>query len=282
MNNSAFLSRLTLASFPMTTLRCSSVRACNVSRHGSKNQTALPTAVFNLVSVPTTLSRWATVLISPISRCLATSLLVAQATKLLLIFGTDLGIKLGCTVHVHQDHKNYDILWKHLGYPVVFDEECTWSDGDIGGYCCEVYKGNLEIGNLVNPLEHSTDVGFGWERMLMVLEGRDRVDETSLFDQSLPPVCRDHERTLNCLWQNGINPSNKGRNYVCRRLLRRILQYDLTKKFLFQDWIESERQLREKSIKLARRLWRKHKDKDYHWWKDTCGITQEELTLIQG
>uniref|UniRef100_UPI0039C3A3FF hypothetical protein n=1 Tax=Pseudomonas aeruginosa TaxID=287 RepID=UPI0039C3A3FF len=85
---------------------------------------------------------------------------------------------------------------KSLGYEVVDDLDCQWSDGEIGGYCSEVYWRGIEIGNLVNTLGTMTDVGFGFERLMMAIEGKSRVDETSLFDQSLNPILRDHVRAL--------------------------------------------------------------------------------------
>ena len=75
-------------------------------------------------------------------------------------------------------------------FTVVDDPECIWSDGLIGGYCCEMYVKDLEIGNLVHTLGHSVDVGFGLERLVQVLEGKTRVHETSLFRQELPPLAR--------------------------------------------------------------------------------------------
>ena len=67
-------------------------------------------------------------------------------------------------VHVHPDRDDHKRIWKQLGHDVVDDPGCEWSDGHIGGYCCEIYSRGVEIGNLVNPLGHSTDVGFGLER----------------------------------------------------------------------------------------------------------------------
>ena len=181
-------------------------------------------------------------------------------------------------IHVHPSRDDHKKLWH---FPVVNDHECVWSDGEIGGHCCEVYYQGVEIGNLVNPLEHSTDVGFGWERMLMFLENKNRIDETSVFDQSLPPICRDHERTLNCLWINGITPGNKKRNYICRRLLRRLLRYNLDKKFIFQEWLESEKKMLEKSLSKGRKMWHKHSDKPAEWWWNTCGLTKEDIVMLR-
>jgi alanyl-tRNA synthetase len=188
----------------------------------------------------------------------------------------DLGIE--STIHVHPTQTGHREYWKQLGYVVVPDAECVWSDGDIGGYCSEVYVGELEIGNLVNPLEHSTDVGFGLERLLQILEGCDRVDQTSLFDQRLDPVVRDHYRTLLIMRENGIRPGNKGREYVCRRLLRRSIRRvsDLSG---LTDWMEQERELLERGIRRAKKHWRRHQDKLPEWWWDTFGVLPEDLEL---
>lgn len=192
----------------------------------------------------------------------------------------DLGIAKDCVIHVHPSDWNCKrILWKHAGFEVVPDEECEWSDGDIGGTCSEVYWKGIEIGNLVNPLGVCTDVGFGWERLVMAVEGKERVDETSLFDVSLAPVVRDHVRCLDSFWKNGIVPGNKGRNYVCRRLLRKLLPF-YHKEFLWSEWLEAEWSLREKGLIRAQKMWKRHKDKSPQWWWETCGITQEDLDWL--
>jgi len=55
--------------------------------------------------------------------------------------------------------------------PIRPDPECMWSDGDISGYSTEFYKNGVELGNIVNPLETCIDVGFGLERLDMVVSG---------------------------------------------------------------------------------------------------------------
>lgn len=184
-------------------------------------------------------------------------------------------------LHVHPDRDDHRKLWDSRGFVVLDNPECVWSDGDIGGHCCEVYYDALEIGNLVNPLGHSTDVGFGLERLLQVLEGKGRVDETSLFDQSLHPVVRDHSRTLRLMRENGITPGNKGREYVCRRLLRRMMRYTDGVGTGVCDWITDERELLAKRLVTARKLWRKHQGKPPEWWWDTCGVFPEEVAGLK-
>lgn len=193
-----------------------------------------------------------------------------------------LGFRLyDCEVRVHPERPDHKKMWESRNLHVVDDPECVWSDGDIGGHCCEVFYKGLEIGNLVNPLGHSTDVGFGLERLLQVVEGKGRADETELFDQSLSPIARDHGRTLRLMRENGILPGNKGREYVCRRLLRKMMlnTLDLDAAGLW-DWIRDERLLYLKRQDTARKAWKRHKDKPPEWWWDTFGIMAEEIPYL--
>lgn len=189
---------------------------------------------------------------------------------------SDLGIPV-TSIHVHPDRDDHKKLWK--GFEIVDDPDCVWSDGKIGGHCCEMYSGNLEIGNLVNTLSHSTDVGFGWERMFLVIENKNRVDETSLFDQDVHPIVRDHSRTVRVMLENGVKPGSKGREYICRRLVRRMLPH-LTKRLPYFEIVESEKSLLERKLKVGRRKWKKFKDKPPEWWYETFGIFPEEMRLL--
>jgi alanyl-tRNA synthetase len=91
--------------------------------------------------------------------------------------------------------------------------------------------GNLE------PLEQSNvDTGMGLERMLMVLQDKQSVFECDVFEPwmrtvpdlweldepSLRVTC-DHLRSGVVVIGDGIRPSNTGRGYVLRRLIRRVL-----------------------------------------------------------
>ncbi len=119
------------------------------------------------------------------------------------------------------------------------------------------------------PLKH-IDTGMGFERLCAVLEctdqGRDFSRPVSNYDtevfqplirelESLSQksytkglssdkesvamrVCADHVRMISCAIADGALPSNEGRGYVVRRLLRRASRYGrnlgLTKPFLYQ------------------------------------------------
>lgn len=53
-----------------------------------------------------------------------------------------------------------------------------------------------------------------------------------------------------------------------------------SERFVFGEWVEQEKERREKSIVMGRKRWRKHRDKSPEWWWDTFGILPEELPLL--
>jgi alanyl-tRNA synthetase len=123
------------------------------------------------------------------------------------------------------------------------------------GCDCERF---LEIWNLVfmqyyqdtegnrEPLKkQNIDTGMGLERLSMVLQGKESVFDTDLFrgiidrfaellgtryghdprvDSSLR-VIADHGRALVFLAGDGVLPSNEGRGYIFRRILRRAVRH---------------------------------------------------------
>jgi alanyl-tRNA synthetase len=94
----------------------------------------------------------------------------------------------------------------------------------------------LEDGSLVPLRQPSVDTGMGLERMLMVTQKQSSVFGTDVFEpwmQTLPGlwqldprslrVVADHLRASIVIIGDGILPSNTGRGYVLRRLIRRVL-----------------------------------------------------------
>jgi len=184
------------------------------------------------------------------------------------------------SIHCHPDRQDLAIMWQKRGYVVVYNPDCIWSDGDIKGECCEMFCGDLEIGNLVNPVGHSTDVGFGWERLHQVVEKKSRIDKTSLFIDH-HPIVADHSRALTMMYCCDIYPSNKRRGYVCRRLIRRMLPFLRgDENFIFNEWIKREKDCREKNLRLGRHKWNKYKHKSQEWWWETFGILPEEFQTL--
>ena len=91
-------------------------------------------------------------------------------------------------------------------------------------------------GSLSPLAQPSVDTGMGLERLLMVSQGASSVFETDLFApwlSVLPGLWRPEERSLRIITDHlrsaiviigdGVRPSNTGRGYVLRRLLRRAL-----------------------------------------------------------
>jgi len=89
----------------------------------------------------------------------------------------------------------------------------------------------------LSPLSQpSVDTGMGLERLVMVVQGKGSVFETDLFapwlavlpgpwrtDLRSLRVITDHLRSAIVVVGDGVRPSNTGRGYVLRRLLRRSL-----------------------------------------------------------
>jgi alanyl-tRNA synthetase len=120
---------------------------------------------------------------------------------------------------------------------------------------CERY---LEIWNLVfmefyqdaegkrTPLPRKNiDTGMGLERLCLVLQGTPSIYETDLFLPIINEAARltktvygrdeatdfalrvlaDHSRAVTFLIADGVLPSNEGRGYILRRILRRAVRY---------------------------------------------------------
>lgn len=116
----------------------------------------------------------------------------------------------------------------------------------------------LEIWNLVfmqfdrqqdgslNPLpKPSIDTGMGLERLAAVLQGKHNNFDTDLFSGIISTICTlsgkvyntdrltdiairviaDHIRSITFLLSEGCVPSNEGRGYVLRRIIRRASRY---------------------------------------------------------
>jgi alanyl-tRNA synthetase len=157
--------------------------------------------------------------------------------------------------------------WEELGVPIeLTTDDNWWSNGPTGpcGPDSEIFvwtgqgepEGTpttddrwVEVWNHVmmryrryddgslQPLQQQNiDTGLGLERLTMLLEGKDSVYETSLFepwlriipmlwklDERSRRIVIDHLRSSIVIIGDGVHPSNTGRGYVLRRLIRRML-----------------------------------------------------------
>ncbi len=101
-------------------------------------------------------------------------------------------------------------------------------------------------GGVYNPLpKKNIDTGMGLERLTFIVEGKESPFETSLFNPVIEAASRllktdyrssdesvsafriiaEHLRASSFLISEGIIPSNEGRGYVLRRLIRRASRY---------------------------------------------------------
>jgi alanyl-tRNA synthetase len=183
---------------------------------------------------------------------------VGDAIRFWLGFLGSLGLKPD-HVTIHPDRiEEWSPLYGGTGIPIVPDPECTWSDGSISGYCTEFYKDGIEIGNIVNPLGTCIDVGFGTERLDMVVNGTPPESALETLVSTVETIIR-----------SGYRPGSKEQGYVLRKLLRRIhtLGGSVDHPF-FLDEVERQRKITERYEKLRE----KHPDKPPEWWFDTHGI----------
>jgi alanyl-tRNA synthetase len=99
-------------------------------------------------------------------------------------------------------------------------------------------------GSLIELPKKNIDTGAGMERILPLLQGKTSVFETDLFVPLLESaqsvtgasygrdektdvalrVMADHARAMSFLVADGVLPSNEGRGYVLRRVIRRAVQ----------------------------------------------------------
>ncbi len=141
---------------------------------------------------------------------------------------------------------------------IYFDKGEKYGNPELGSPEDNRY---LEIWNLVfmqynrdetghlSPLPHpNIDTGMGLERIASVLQGAESNYETDLFmplinfsedisnkrykpekpsdkDTVAMRVIADHLRAITFLISDGVFPSNEGRGYVLKRILRRALRY---------------------------------------------------------
>jgi len=107
--------------------------------------------------------------------------------------------------------------------------------GPIEGTSGDAVKRGVASGALV-PLEHpAIDTGMGLERISYILQGKSNVFETDLFEPIIgrirglsekestfsERIVADHVRAACFVMLDGVTPSNEGRGYVLRRLIRR-------------------------------------------------------------
>ena len=168
---------------------------------------------------------------------------------------------LGNVVPFADDQESIDI-WKELGIPIekIIKKgmvDVFWGPtGDSGpcGPTTEIYCKNsdgedVEIWNIVfnqyfckgsrEALDKGVailsdlpvfgiDTGMGFERLVSVIQKKKSVYETDLFNNEKTReerIIADHVKAALFIISDGILPSNTGRGYVLRRLIRRAVRF---------------------------------------------------------
>jgi alanyl-tRNA synthetase len=107
--------------------------------------------------------------------------------------------------------------------------------GPIAGTSGEAVRRGVADGSLVPLKRPAIDTGMGLERISYILEGKTNVFETDLFEPIInrirdlsekqstfsERIVADHVRAACFVMLDGVVPSNEGRGYVLRRLIRR-------------------------------------------------------------
>ncbi len=170
-----------------------------------------------------------------------------------------------------------DNFWEHGTGPcgpcseIYFDRgEEYGCDSPTCGVGCDCDR-FMEVWNLVftqfdkdedgnyNPLPNpNIDTGMGLERLAVVMQGVDNLFEVDTVQDVMKHICRianleykkdekkdvslrvitDHIRSTVMMVSDGVIPSNEGRGYVLRRLLRRAARHgkllNIDRQFLFE------------------------------------------------
>ena len=170
-----------------------------------------------------------------------------------------------------------DNFWEHGTGPcgpcseIYFDRGEEYGCGEpTCGVGCECDR-FMEVWNLVftqfdkdedgnyNPLPNpNIDTGMGLERLAVVMQGVDNLFEVDTVQDVIRHICRvagieykkndkkdvslrviaDHIRSTVMMVSDGVIPSNEGRGYVLRRLLRRAARHgkllNIDRQFLFE------------------------------------------------
>ena len=172
------------------------------------------------------------------------------------------------TVTIHPDKSDWVSLYDQYDVDIQLDPECLWSDGNIGGYCTEFYLKGVEIGNIVNPLEHSLDCGFGLERIEKFWNNQCGIVSKSLTRSDVL------NHTIEVLLEQGVIPSHQKQGYVLRRLIREQLQRENL--LSLHPLIEKEKVRRNQIIGRMDKLVKKHPHQPKEWFWETHGIHMDD------
>ncbi len=164
--------------------------------------------------------------------------------------------------NIPEDRESLEI-WKSAGIPedkIIFGsrEDNFWGPTGEEGPCgptTEIHIDGIEVWNivfneyycdkekhLVSLQRKGVDTGMGLERLAMVMHGEKSVFETDLFTPLITEIhgkslyhdeksikseriVADHLKASIFIISDGVSPSNFGRGYVLRKLIRKIMRH---------------------------------------------------------
>ncbi len=144
-----------------------------------------------------------------------------------------------------------------IEYPPCEEEKPGPCDGFLEFWNLVFNQYNQDLSGNLHPLQYTgIDTGMGLERLTMILQGKKSVYETDIFEPIIKKalkisglkyesknrvpinVIADHARAVTFVLSEGVFPSNEGRGYVLRHILRRAIRYGkmmgLDKPFFYQ------------------------------------------------
>ena len=110
------------------------------------------------------------------------------------------------------NNKNWVEIWNNVFMQYIKDENGSYTESD----------------------QKNVDTGMGFERTLSIINGKESVYDTDLFEsimklfsgstnERVKRIIADHARASVFLISDGVLPSNKEQGYILRRLLRRMI-----------------------------------------------------------
>lgn len=169
-------------------------------------------------------------------------------------------------ITIHPDKfDEWSKLYSEYNIPLIKETECLWSDGNVGGYCTEFFKDNIEIGNIVNPLGDCIDVGFGLERLILVHNGQININRLDIL-----------ERCCQTMIQSGIQLGNKKEGFILKKIITTCI---MEGSLIDHEYFNTIRRNIKKNYHLYLRDKDKirFKDKGQEFWKDSYGIDINRL-----
>ena len=165
-----------------------------------------------------------------------------------------------------ESEKIWKTVDKNMKIKKMGIEDNTWGPTGNEGPCgptTEIYVNGVEIWNIVfnqfyykgnreqllketdpskfeNLKTAGIDTGMGLERLAMVVQRKKNIFETDLLepimstlpnhiDLRIKRIITDHVRATVFLASEGVAPSNKEQGYVMRRLMRRVMAFNISK-----------------------------------------------------